>query len=167
MYDIYKVNANTKNHMRRTLFDRFAFYTEMIIECGAFLYFLSIISYFVYPIYTYWLKREIITLLPTFMPGIDEGSASGFIIITCYHILLLLVALVAASACDFLFTILIANTPVMATLIEMEVQQLNDILTSQKVDVLLMKSKFRNILLMHREMTEWVKWVLQWNSFVS
>lgn len=136
------------------MFDRFAFYSETVFECGTFLYFLSILAYFVYPISMYWFKREIVTLLPIYIAGINENTASGFVIVTCYHVILLLVAFTAASSVDFLFTMLIANTPVMAILIEMEVEQLNDILTSPKIDVLLMKSKFRNVLLMHHEMTE-------------
>lgn len=154
LHDVYKVNATTKDYNRRTLFDRFAFYTEMVFKCGTSLYFLSALSYFVYPIYVYSIKREIITLMPTYLPGIDEGTATGFVIVTCYHIVLLSVAFVSASACDFLFTMLIANTPIMANLIQMEVQQLNDILTSPKIDAPLLNTKLRNILLMHREMTE-------------
>lgn len=167
LYAIYKVNANTKGLRRRTLFDRFAFYTEIVFKCGTLLYFLSILGYFVYPMYMYWFKREIVTLMPTYIPGINERTASGFVIVTCYHVILLVVAFVAATSCDFLFTMLIANTPVMAILIEMEVQQLNEILTSQKTDVPLLKSKFRNILLMHREMTEYDIRNLQRNSFTD
>lgn len=154
LHAVYKANVNTKVLRRRTLFDRFAFYTEMVFKCGTFLYFLSVVAYFVYPIYMYWFKREIVTLMPIYIAGINEDTASGFVIVSCYHVILLLVAFIAASAVDFLFTMLIVNTPVMAVLIEMEVEELNDILSRRKIDVLLMKSKFRNILLMHGEMTE-------------
>lgn len=154
LYDIYKVNAATKDRRRASLFNRFAFYTEIIFKCGSLLYFLSAVTYLVYPFYVYFFEGEIITLVPLYAPAIDEKTLSGFIILTCYHLILMVFTLIGATACDFLFSMLIANTPVLAILIEMEVQQLNDMLTSQKVDVPLMKFKLRNILLMHREMTE-------------
>lgn len=156
LYDIYKANAATETGKRASLFNRFAFYTEIVFKCGTLLYFLSLLTYFIYPFYMYLYEGEIIALVPTYLPGVDEKSVSGFMILSCYHITIMILAFIGASGCDFMFAMLIANTPVMAILIEMEVQQLNDILTSQKVDVLLMKCKFRNILLMHREMTEYV-----------
>lgn len=154
LYEIYKVNAVTKCEKRASLFNRFAFYTEIVFKCGALLYLLSISAYFLYPIYMYLFKGEVIVVLSIYFPGIDETTAGGYIFLLCYHITVLALAFIAVSACDFLFTMLIVNTPVMATLIEVEVQQLNGILTSAAVDVPLMKSKLRNILLMHREMTE-------------
>lgn len=151
MHEIYKLNAKTNDS------DRFAFYTECIFKCGFALNLSSILSYFVYPLYMYFFQGSIITLLPTYIPGIDENTITGYVIISFYHIMLLSVALVAASACDFLFTMIITNTPVMAELIAMEVQKLNELLTSEKVDVPLAKATFKNILLMHRETAEWVK----------
>lgn len=161
LYEVYKVNAATKCQQRASLFNRFAFYTEVVFKCGTALYLLSISSYFLYPIYTYLFKGEVIVVLSIYFPGIDETTTEGYIFLLCYHIAILVLAFIAVSACDFLFTMLIVNTPAMAVLIEMEVQQLNDILTSGKVDVPSMKSKLRNILLMHREMTEWVNWILR------
>lgn len=154
LHNIYKVNAKSKDQRKSAMFDRFSYYTEIVFKCGCFLYLLSVISYFLYPMYMYLFEGKIVTLLPIYLPGINEHSASGFIIISSYHVLLLAVAFVAASGCDFLFMMLIANTPIMAILIEMEVEKLNEILTAQKFDAPLMKTKLRNILLMHREMTE-------------
>lgn len=161
LYEIYKVNAATKCQKRTSLFNRFAFYTEVVFKCGTLLYLLSISSYFLYPIYMYLFKGEVIVVLSIYFPGVDETTTGGYIFLLCYHITVLVLALIAVSACDFLFTMLIVNTPAMAILIEDEVQQLNGILTSQEVDVPLMKSKLKNILLMHREMTEWVEWILR------
>lgn len=154
LYDIYKVNATTKNQRRAAVFDRFAYYTEVVFKSGVVLYFASTIGYLFYPFCMYFLKGEIVTLIPTYFPGIDENTTNGYIILSCYHILLLFLSFVGISCSDLLFTMLIANTPIMSNMIELEVEQLNDILTSPKMDTLLMKSTFRNLLLMHREMTE-------------
>lgn len=154
LHSIYKVNATTKNRQRAALFDRFAEYTEIIFICGVIVYSSCVIIYLLYPIYMYLFKGKIVPLLPTYFPGIDENTTGGFIALFCYHLLLLMLSSVGISSSDLLFTMLIANTPVMAILIEMEVEQLNDALTSQKVDKLLVESKLKNVLLMHREMTE-------------
>lgn len=154
VHDIYKINAATKCRQRAELFDRFAFYTEIIFKVGFLLYAVSMLSYFVYPFYMYLFKGEVVALIPTYAPGINEKSFSGFITLTCYHLLLMALAVIAVAACDLLFTMLIANVPVMANLIAMEVQELNEILTSKRVDELRVKFKLRNIFLMRREMTE-------------
>lgn len=138
------------------MFTRFAFLTEIIFKFGTFLYFVSGIAFLVYPLYMYFFKGELVTINPSYLPGIDETTVKGYIMITIYHIVLLSVAVVGATASDCLFTMLIANTPVLSLLIEMEVEQLNDALASENTDKLLVKSKFRNMLFMHREMTELV-----------
>lgn len=154
VHDIYKTNAATKCRQRAELFNRFAFYTEIIFKIGFVLYFLSILSYFVYPFYMYLFKREVVALIPTYAPGINEKSFVGFATLTCYHLLLMVLAVIAVAACDLLFTMLIANVPVMANLIAMEVRELNEILTRERVDELSVKYKLRNLFLMHREMTQ-------------
>lgn len=157
LHDIYKVNATTKNRARATLFDRYAYYTEGIFKCGVALYFMSVLSYFLYPIYMYVIDGKIVQLLPTYFPGIDEDTINGFIMLSSYHVALLVFSFIGLSACDLLFTMLIANTPIMANLIEMEVEQLNDHLVEKLQDDFMIKMKLRNILLMHREMIEWVQ----------
>lgn len=152
LHDIYKVNATTKNRRRAAIFDRFAYYTEVIFMCGIILYFLSALFYFLYPIYMYLIERKVVELIPTYFPGIDENTTSGFIMLSCYHGILMVAASIGISCSDLLFTMLIANTPIMANLIEMEVEQLNDYLEVKQSDMI--KLKLRNILLMHREMTE-------------
>lgn len=151
---IYKVNIASKDKMRLAYFDKFSRYTEIVFKCGTFLYFLSTISFFVNPLYKYCFEQETVTLLPTYFPGIDETTVNGFIILTCYHLLILVLAFIASTASDFLFTMLILNTPIMAVLIASEVKQLNGILDEKPVDMAMAKFRLRNILLMHREMTE-------------
>lgn len=152
--DVYKVNMSSKDKKRLSHFDNYSHYTELVFQCGTFLYSLSILSYFVNPIHMYWLEQKIVTLLPTYFPGIDEHSLKGFIILSCYHLTLIILAFIASSASDFLFTMLIVNTPVMAILIGLEVEQLNDQLKVRSTEMTMLKSKLRNILLMHRELTE-------------
>lgn len=102
----------------------------------------------------YLFMGEIVPFAPIYYPGINEKTVGGFIVLAGYQTLVISMAFVAASACDFLLTLLIINVPIMAELIEMEIQTLNDILSTEKIDVPMVKFKLRNILLMHRETTE-------------
>lgn len=154
LHGIYKVNAATNCPRKASLLNRFALYTEIVFYGSVLLYILSGIGYLLYPIYMYVVEGEIVVMIPTYMPGINEETPSGFIVLTCLHLILLIASVIGAAACDIMFTMLIANTPIMANLIKVEVEQLNDALTSEKVDKLLVKFRFRNMLFMHREMTE-------------
>lgn len=152
--DIYRVNMASKDKGRLRYFDSYARYTEIVFKCGTFLYLLSTLSYFLNPLYIYWYKQELVTLLPTYVPGIDENSVKGYVILTFYHILLMGLAFIASVAIDFLYTMIIVNTPILAILIEFQVKQLNEFLVETPNDLSMIKFKLRNILLMHREMTE-------------
>lgn len=151
---IYKANVKTEDKRRAAYFQKFSYYTEIVFKGGNFLYFLSVLSYFVNPLFQYIFENEVVTLLPTYLPGIDENTFDGYVILSCYHLVLMIVGFIAASASDFLFTMLIINTPILALLIGLEVEQLNEELDADKPDAVAIKNKLRNILLMHREMTE-------------
>lgn len=135
------------------MFERFSYYTEAIFRSGMALYFSSISFYFLYPIYMYLTEGKLVAIIPTYLPGINENTTGGFITLSCYHTILLVLSFIGISCSDLLFTMLIANTPIMANLIEMEVKELN-VCLEEKLGDSMIKFKLRNILLMHREMTE-------------
>lgn len=151
---VYKVNTSSKDKKRLAYFTSYSNYTEIVFKCGTFMYFLSVLSYFLNPMYMYLFHGEIVTLLPTYSPGIDEKTVNGFIVLTCYHIIVLVLAFIASTASDFLFTMLIINTPILAILFGLEVEKLNEILVDTPNDSAMIKFKLRNILLMHRGLFE-------------
>lgn len=150
---VYKANIDTKPANRRELFDTFSTYTELSFKIGLFLYFLSILSYFVYPIYMYVFESKIVTIIPSYIPGVNENTYGGYAVLSIYHIVLLVLALFGTTASDFLYVMLIINTPVLAVLLSYEVTELNHILTQKKIDENDMKHRVQNIILMHREIT--------------
>lgn len=155
--DIYKVNVATKDAKRLAYLNQFSNYMEICFKTGMILYSLSTLAFFINPIYMYVFEHKVVTLAPEYVPGIKESTFDGFIILSCYHLVIVVLALVAASASDFLFTMLVISTPVLAVLVKMEVGHLNEALrqgTSDADNVANIKFKFRNILLMHRDMTE-------------
>lgn len=98
-------------------------------------------------------KREVVAMMPTYLPGIDEKTTGGFILLSGYHIIVMAFGFFALAGSDFLFTMVVTNTPIMACLAKMEAEQLNEELKNQE-SASMIKWRLRNILLMHLEMTE-------------
>lgn len=120
---------------------------------GVGLYSLSALSNFIYPLYMYAFEHEVVTIMPTFVPFIDENTRNGYIVLSAFHVASLILGIIACCATDLLFTMITINTPVMASLIEDEVNQLNETVEGEKPQPMLAKVKLRNILLMNRERT--------------
>lgn len=66
-----------------------------------------------------------------------------------------MIAALLASACsDFIFTLITTNVPVFADILGDNVTELNEILATRKPDMLLLKAKLRNILIMYQEIAQ-------------
>lgn len=153
--DIYKVNITVKDRRRLEILERFSFSMELVYKLGVCLYIVAGIAFLLNPIYMYWFRGEIVTLGPTFVPGIDEKTPKGYIAVTCFHLILIVFTVIASAATDFLFTLFVVNTPLLATLFRDEVNHLNLLLKDNAADSILVKFKLRNILLMHREIKQY------------
>lgn len=87
------------------------------------------------------------------MPGVDENTTFGFVILTTYHIFLISVASVGVAATDFFLALIIVSSLIFAKLLSLEMQQIHADL-EEKDTMLAIKCRFRNILRMHKEMSE-------------
>lgn len=152
--DVYRQNSHSNVHKRYMLMNRFCNHTEMIFKLGSALYSLSVISYFLYPIYIYVLDREYMVLLPLYLPGVNEQSISGYTVLITFHIFLLIFGFVGSCASDFLFTMIIINARVMSNILRDNVNELNEILATKNYEKVTMKMKLKNIFLIHQEMTK-------------
>lgn len=63
----------------------------------------------------------------------------------------MILAVIGSACTDFMFIMIIVNTPVLSNILTDEVQEINGFLRKEEVDVMAATGKFRNILLMHRE----------------
>lgn len=151
--EIYMVNGKTGDRKRSLMLNKTSQYMEMVFKTAAVLYTLSVLSYFVFPVYIYLADREIITILPIHLPGIDYKTLNGYLLTTAWHAFGATAALFGTIAAELMFTMLIMNAPTMAQLIRAQVMQVNRLLNEDKHDVHLLLHNFRNLLMMHREMT--------------
>lgn len=99
----------------------------------------------------YYFKHERVVIVEIYAYGVDESTTTGYCVITLFHILVLILATAGMGATDIFYTALIINVPIMGRLIEDDIRVLNQVLIETPNKTSEWKSRFRNILLMHRE----------------
>lgn len=148
---IYKRNIPSKNPKRIELFHFYSLLGEYTFKGGLFCYILAMLGYFVYPAYMYFFEGEIVTLVPIYVPTVDHQTYKGYIITTSFHALLIILCFFGTTGNDFYFAMIIINAPMMAALVEDEVNILNAGLTKKSLKRAEAFQRQRNILQMHSE----------------
>lgn len=148
---LYKIHIKTKSKDRLEYFNKFALFTEIFFKIMSTLYLLSVFTFFPYPAYMYFFKHEVVTMIPLYAPFIDESQPAGYIALGALHIMLFFFATLGILACDFFMAIIIISTLIFAKLISLELEQI-DIDQPLKNSELLVRGRFRNVLIMHQEM---------------
>lgn len=151
---IYAANSKSTSRDRLKLIRLFSIITEVVIKGGLVTYCLAGAFYMINAIYSYYVKHEIIPLVPVYMIFIDETTKNGFIALACVHLAFISLTIVGTACTDFMFVMIIVNMPVLSTIFVDNVRELSEILKESTVNVLLAKAKLRNILLMHKEIWE-------------
>lgn len=68
----------------------------------------------------------------------------------------MVLAATASAATDFLFVTIIVNFPVLSTILKDNIEELSSMLGEEEVNMPHVKAKFKNILLLHRDVYEYV-----------
>lgn len=100
------------------------------------------------------MERKMIVIVDLYLPGIDETTKTGYVIHFVFHIILNSCAFMGSTCSDFCFTMIITNVPLMANILNENIDELNEIIRDKNQDRFNAKMKFRNILLIHKEITE-------------
>lgn len=154
LVDIYTANSKTTSRNRSIVIQKFATITKIVIKGGLTLYVLAGCFYLLNPLYSYHWRNEIVPLVPLYMPFIDENTTIGFTILTSIHLVFLALAVIGSACTDFMFVMIIVNMPLLSSIFSDNIGELNAILREETVDESLVKTKFKNILLLHREFME-------------
>lgn len=107
-------------------------------------------------LYSYFSLNKIVPIMPVYMPFIDENTQIGFVELTIIHLEFIVATVIGSAAVDFMFIMLIFNILFLARVLTDNADELNAILRKDKVDRHVAKAKLVNILLMHREIFEYV-----------
>lgn len=151
--DIYRQNASSNAYRRYRMCQRFALYTEFIFKIGMVLYLFSVSTYYVYALFVYVMEKKLVMLMYLFFPGLDESTNAGYVVHLVFHIILTTFGFIGSCGSDFCFTMIITNVPLMANILSENIDELNEIVRAKMHDRLHAKMKFRNILLIHKEIT--------------
>lgn len=151
---LFQLHINTKSKERLELFKRFGFYNVSLVKVVLVLYTGAVASFIPYPLYMYYFKNQLVPFILLSVPGIDENTVSGYVILMIIQASLLVLAVVGLAVCDILVAIITINIPIFSRLIEDETNKLNETLEEGREDVRVMKAELRNLLMMHQEMAK-------------
>lgn len=154
--NLYKIHITTESPTRLAYFKKCALYTEYLFIGMAALYVSAVCSFLLYPFYMYAFENEIVPIIPIYLPGIDENTRNGFIILSSFHISAYFMVISGVFAYDFLITILTVSPLICAKLIWFEMEQLKCDLEGDESPIVI-KYHFRNILLLHQQMGEYME----------
>lgn len=151
--DIYKQNIPSKNPKRIEILHFYSMVTEYTFKIGICLYAISVLGYFANPMYAFYFEGKIETVFPLYIPQVDPYTYRGYIIHLGFHLVLLIFAFLGTTCADFLFTLIIINSPIAAGLISDDVDTLNANLSDKHSNKFEHRQMFRNILQMAGEYT--------------
>lgn len=151
---LFESNIKTKSQVRLMLFKRFALFTDLIVKIGCVMYFGAAVMFIPYPMYMYLVENQNELLIPAYFPGIDISTPSGYCISMIIQASVLSLGCVGLSSCDVFYALVISNVPIMARLIEDEVNKLNEMLETNSNSAWV--HQFYTILMMHQKMKMYV-----------
>lgn len=110
--------------------------------------------YMLIPFVLYWLNGKLELIMPIYIPGVNAtDNLYGYAVTTFSQIVLLMLNSIIILSIKMLTVTFLACPIVFAYLIRLEAKRLNDGLIDGSCTTIEAKAIFRNILLMHHEMT--------------
>lgn len=152
--NLYKVHTNTESHKRAKFMHQCAFVTEIVFKLMFSAYMLAIFAFFMLPIFVYVVTGELIPIAPIYIPGIDENTVTGYVLLVVIHTLCFGVAVLGFIATEFLLAIVIMSTMIFGKLIAADMKLINDDVEQAEPNILYARLRLKNVLLMHQEMCE-------------
>lgn len=154
---LYAANIKNESPYRRKILEMSATATEYLFYFDFLLYASSGLALNIVPVITYFIRGEIVPIVPLMIPGVDETTLRGMCITTAYHVVTVFFTCYGLAIIDLIYAIPVIHSLMVSELINDEIYQLNEYLVQSKVDRVAVKVKFRNILLMHKEMAVYVE----------
>lgn len=109
-----------------------------------------------FPVVLYYMTAQLVVLLPVFVPFVDETTVSGYFVLTSIHTLWSVQSTIGLIGADVLMAFLFLHILPMVELIELCFAEMNEVSKLQRTafNNILLKMQLRNILQMHKELTE-------------
>lgn len=155
--DLFKLHDKSKSRDRIEIFQKFSIFAEILFKFTIGMYITGCIVIFMFTVHVYLTTGEMIPVIPIFIPGIDATTPIGYTIHTIFHIILMIFVAFGFASLDFLIAILITSSLIFSKLIAIDFKQINPDLSDKNKKMIDAIGRFRNVLLMHREMGEFMK----------
>lgn len=142
---VYEINAKTESTKRAMLLHKVSIIGEIVFACGSIAYISIAILGILYSFVGYFWQHELRPMLIIYLPYIDEKTVNGFAILMAIQSVEIFFAFAASASADFSYMLVIINVYAFTSIFEENVCELSEILHEKKVDMPLVKAKFRNI----------------------
>lgn len=152
--NLYKVHTHTESHSRAKFMQQCAFITEIVFKLMTSTYILAVFAFFMLPIFVYVVTGELIPIAPIYMPGIDENTVNGYVLLVVMHTSFFFIAVLGFIATEFFLAIVIMSTMIFGKLIAADMKLINDDVEQAQPNILHARLRLKNVLLMHQEMCE-------------
>lgn len=90
--NLYKIHTKTKSHERKKYFNNFAMVTEVLFKVITTLYILSVFTFFPYQIYMYFVKNEVVPIIPIYLPFVDDATLAGYVFLSGFQVVIFFLA---------------------------------------------------------------------------
>lgn len=115
-------------------------------------------TFMIYPIIMYFIFGETKALMvPMVLPGIDETTLNGYLVLLVYHMASLFLCLFGQCNTDFMLVLLVMHMWPISEIFANTFNELNVALERPGIrDTREVATHFRNICIMHKEMSEYL-----------
>lgn len=154
LQNLYKVQMGLDSIERTEYFRKFSFFTEILFIAMVVGYYACGLCFLSYPIIMFLANGELFPVFPMFLPFVNENTNIGYTILTIYHIIFVIMPMAGLAGVEFFIAVFMISSLLFAKLITLDAQQINIELSAEKSEKMKIKYRLRNILLMHKEMSE-------------
>lgn len=164
---IYEQNAKTVDSVHYRILWKWSGIIANVLRGYMIVAVITCTAFFTLPFVVYWLNGcvEYEYMLYAFIPGIDERSRGGYILICCIHTFWLIIGCFGIGGSDVFFASLMFHVWPLSDIFAHNMRELNEMLaaaqtapciTERKYKSVMAKAcaRMRNIQLMHKDITE-------------
>lgn len=151
---IYIRNKKTNNN---AILRKFLTMCYILCKIIIIVFALTATAFICLPIVLFVTTGEMVPSINLYIPGLDSETSTGFIILCCYHLVLMLMAFFGTCGFDLLFIMLVLHLWPLTEIFAGQVDQLNKTLRNrQNCSQKQQKIQLRNVMQMHRDLYAYV-----------
>lgn len=150
VHNIYQKNTDESDNKLTLNFIITRMY--MAVKILVITYTFAAIAFFLNPLIHYVVFGEITLMLPAQLPGVNDKTVNGLIILTCFHLIAVNYAFFGSIGTDLGYISILLNAFAITELIGNEFKRLDKMILKRNLySVKHIKNTVRNIIIMHQD----------------